>query len=487
MTSTTVASDDRSGANRDGNGVTDADAELDELDKRRPLRPLLWRLHFLSGFLAAPIVLWLAVTGILYAWNPQIEGWLHSDALSASGAGTEQPLSTQVEATQAAYPGHTVEEITPAAGEGDTTGVLLAPPGAVAEGFGPIPGAFTAYVDPGTAEVTGTIQEDSRPNEWLKSLHSSFRFGTGSYANTLIELAASMVLVALLTGFILWWPKSKRALRRAFVPRLTGLRDGGRRPWRDLHSSVGAIALVLLFTIVVTGLTWTENAGDWVDRAKDSISSESPQLSTELTGASGEGGDAAGGGGHGAHGGAGGEATPIDLQDLDTVATAAVASDLNAPYTITPGEPGSAWKVAEIDNRWPLRQATIAVDPTTGQVTDRIEFSDQAAMDQLTTIGIGFHEAKLFGLVNQLLLTAMALAVIVVVLTGYMAWWRRRPEGAFGAPPKPGMLLRTAPWPLLVGFVVLMVLLPVFGVATVVYLVVERLVRLARRRPVPAS
>ena len=34
------------------------------------MRPVLWRLHFLAGFRVAPVLVSLAVTGILFAWNP---------------------------------------------------------------------------------------------------------------------------------------------------------------------------------------------------------------------------------------------------------------------------------------------------------------------------------------------------------------------------------------------------------------------------------
>jgi formate hydrogenlyase subunit 3/multisubunit Na+/H+ antiporter MnhD subunit len=79
----------------------------------------------------------------------------------------------------------------------------------------------------------------------------------------------------------------------------------------------------------------------------------------------------------------------------------------------------------------------------------------------------------------------VGVAVIALVITGYMVWWRRRPPGAFGPPPKMGSLLRTVPIPLIGGFVVLLVLLPTLGVAFVAYLVLERLFRLVRR-PAPA-
>jgi uncharacterized iron-regulated membrane protein len=121
-----------------------------------------------------------------------------------------------------AYPDDVVVSVEPATEPGETTGVLLQPADARAGEFGAAPSAFTAYVDPVSAEVTGRVAESRRPDEWIRDLHSNFRLGTG--AGTLTELAASWVIVALITGLYLWWPRSRRALRRVLVPRLRGLR-----------------------------------------------------------------------------------------------------------------------------------------------------------------------------------------------------------------------------------------------------------------------
>jgi uncharacterized iron-regulated membrane protein len=460
-------------------------------DDVRPtrLRPLIWRLHFLGGFLAAPIAMWLAMTGLLFAWNPQIESWLFGDEMDASAAGDPLPLSQQVEAATAAYPDDVLVSVEPAVGSGDATAVVLQPADAPPGEFGAGPDAFTAYVDPVSGDVTGRVAESRRPDEWLRNLHSNFRLGTG--AGTLTELAASWVMVALLTGLYLWWPKSRHALRRALVPRLSGLRGGGRRPWRNLHSTVGVLVLAVLTVVVATGLTWTEYAGGWVDVTKDALAVEAPFLNTEVAGPTDE--DAEAGAGHaqpghqGGAGAAGAETAAPDVADIDSVATSAEQAGLTGPFTITPAaEAGQAWKVGEIDDRWPLDRTEVAIDPASGEVVDRLEFSDKPLIDQATTLGIGFHEASLFGLANQLLLTVLGLAVIVMLVAGYMTWWRRRPAGAFGAPPRMGPLLRTVPVPLLIGFVVLMVLLPTLGVTFVVYLILERVVRAIRLRRRPA-
>ncbi|GAA3732752.1 hypothetical protein GCM10022402_11620 [Salinactinospora qingdaonensis] len=93
------------------------------------LQPLLWRLHFFGGFLVAPIVLSLAITGILYAWNPQIEAALHHETLTATAEEPARPLGEQVSAAQAQYPDWQVHAVTPAPEDSsETTGVTLAPP-----------------------------------------------------------------------------------------------------------------------------------------------------------------------------------------------------------------------------------------------------------------------------------------------------------------------------------------------------------------------
>lgn len=453
------------------------------------LRPILWRLHFLSGFLAAPVVVWLCLTGILFAWNPQIESVLHREALTATAKGEPRPLWEQVAAVTGRYPDHRVVEVRPAAARsGRTTAVVVNPVGAeTPAGFAPAAGAFTAYVDPATATVTGRVDGSRRPDEWLRNLHSNFRLGEGGVANTLTELAGSLVLVSLVTGVFLWWPATGAGWRRARRPRLRGLRRGGRRPWRDLHAAIGVVTLGAVAVLVVTGLTWTEYAGRWVDVARDRLIPAAPTLSTDLH-ASSSATDRSEHGGHGHHGaddaGTGGMVTAGPSVRLDHLARVVAAADdagLGRPYTVMPPEDaGRAWTVTDTDSRWPIRETSLAIDPASGRVIDRLRFADRPLLDQATTIGIAFHQAELFGPANQIGLTLLAVALIVLVISGYAMWWRRRPAGALAVPPKAGPLLRTVPFPLLALFGVGLVLLPTLGVAFVGYLVAERVARSLR-------
>lgn len=453
---------------------------------RAGLRPLLWRLHFLGGFLAAPVVLSLAVTGILFAWNPQIEAALHRDALTAVADGPTRALSEQVRAAQATHPGYEVTAVVPAAPAADegeqTTAVTLSPPDPDTDGFGQNVGVTTLYVDPGSATVTGQIVEANRPDEWIRNLHSNWRVGQESWLEPLSETAASWVLVSLLTGLYLWWPRNRRALARTFR-----FRRPGRLRARSIHTTLGVGIFAALLLMVGTGLTWTTYAGAWIDLAKSQLQSDTPSVSTQLGGTSAASAASAGEQHHRAGqrpdsgSGTAPVATPTPAAGIDRVAATASAAGLTGVLALEPPDkPGQAWTASVEDSRWPIDATTIAVDPNSGQALDRVGWGDYPLLAKATTLGIAFHQAELFGLANQIGLAVVAVALIVLILAGYRMWWLRRPAGGLGVPPRAGPLLRTAPVPLLLGFGALTVLLPTLGVSFLIYLAVERLTRAVR-------
>ncbi|SDK81911.1 Uncharacterized iron-regulated membrane protein [Actinopolyspora mzabensis] len=431
---------------------------------RAAIRPVLWRVHFLGGLLVAPIVFAMAITGILYAWNPQLEHVLHRQALSATAEGPARPLSEQISSARETRPELRLSSVTPATpdvprGE-ETTAVTLVPETTGQNRFEQPKGAVTVYIDPASAEITGSITESNRPDEWLRNLHSNFRIG--KFAEPISELAASWLLVSILTGLVLWWPRDKRALTRNFL-----FRKPGRPRWRSLHGLVGATAAAGLVLLIVTGLTWTTYAGSWVDVARTQFDSDSPEVATVLhptTGSEqvGSTGDEPG-------------TAEVTTAGIDRVATTAREAGLNGIMVLEPPDsPGHAWKAEEDDNRWPVNPTALAVDGDTGEIVDRVEWAEYPPLAKATSLGIDFHQAQLFGLTTQLLLTALAVALLVLIIAGYRVWLLRRPPGSLGAPPRLGPVVRDAPLPILLGFVLLMVLLPVLGITLLGYLAIER-------------
>jgi uncharacterized iron-regulated membrane protein len=172
----------------------------------------------------------------------------------------------------------------------------------------------------------------------------------------------------------------------------------------------------------------------------------------------------------------------------------AVANGLHGPLTIgVPADLRTAWTVTEQDGR-----DSVAVDATTGTITDRIDFAGWPLMAKLTQWGIYAHMGNLFGLANQILLAALALGLICVIVWGYRMWWQRRPvrtdrAAPVGRPPARGAwreLRRPVVAVCLVGVVAVSWALPALGVTLAAFLLVDVILGVvarqrARRGPSP--
>ena len=154
----------------------------------------------------------------------------------------------------AAPPGSRLRQVTPPVRPGDTLHATFAPPGVAASGghgthgapdkaaaaaadsrFGPrIPRGTLVHVDPGSGRVLGTQAGLDRYSTWAKRLHSSLLQGDGW--RWMIEWAATCLLVLLVTGAALWWPRKgsrtrHRRARAVASPGSSGTRSSASR-WR---------------------------------------------------------------------------------------------------------------------------------------------------------------------------------------------------------------------------------------------------------------
>ena len=150
----------------------DAASGAGDADRRRAkrsklLRPIMWRLHFVGGFLAGPVVLSLAITGILFAWSPQIDGLRFGDAIKPSSGQVRVPLADQVRAAQAKHPDWGVHSVIPGhavPGSNDlNTAVVMDPPGGE-DGFSAPADAVDVYVD----QATGKVDRRGHGDEQLR-------------------------------------------------------------------------------------------------------------------------------------------------------------------------------------------------------------------------------------------------------------------------------------------------------------------------------
>ncbi|MER6567437.1 PepSY domain-containing protein [Streptomyces sp. NPDC001093] len=389
----------------------------------RTLHPLVLRLHFYAGVFVAPFLLVAAVTGLLYAGSFQAEKIVYAHELTVPVGDHKLPISRQVAAARKAHPEGTISAVRPSPQPDATTRVLLSGVKGTAADH-----TLAVFVDPYTGKVRGALEQYGSTGAlplrtWIDELHRDLHLGeTGRLYS---EFAASWLWVITGGGLVLWFGR-RRARRK-----VRG--TAGRRRSLTLHGTVGVWAAGGLFFLSATGLTWSAYAGANIGDLREALGQSTPSVTATVSR------------GHEGHDSmAGMDMNGIDMGShsgarsdvgLDAVLKTARAEGLSDPVEIVPpADSSSAYVVRQIQRSWPEKQDSIAVDPATGKVTDVLRFSDYPVLAKLTRWGIDAHTGTLFGLVNQIALAGLALALVLLILWGYRMWWQRGRGSAFGRP-----------------------------------------------------
>lgn len=444
----------------------------------------VWRWHFMAGLMVAPFGIILAITGGLYLFKAEYEGWQEAAINATSTAGTTpaiaRPADDLLAAAMARYPaGKFKKFIMPKDDADPTAEVILMTNGQTR----------LLFVDRFSGDILADENKSTRLMDVVKKIHGTLLSGNGG--SYVVELMASWMIVLIITGIYLWWPRGK-GWRHVFLPFLTGRSSTtpARQGWKRLHGGVGAwVGLMVLF-LLVTGLPWTQAWGGGFKWLSAAIGQEGPGQEWVVTLQSGEHH-------HDDHhsglsdglsewqineddeaevtltsGEKGAGSTAISLQQVFTTVT---AKAFPAPVEISPpkGDNG-VWTIRSMIQDRPKRE-TLHLDKWTGEPVMHIIFADRPFLERLTSYGIAIHEGALFGWFNQLLGVVAALGVISLSVAGVAMWWKRRPKGQMAAPPLPADRRLSAG----IGAVILAlaVFLPLFAASLVIALMLDKLVQ----------
>jgi len=451
--------------------------------KRRPWPDFqaVWRWHFYAGLFCIPFILWLAVTGSIYLFKPQIEAALDHPYAHLAAPGARVAPYTEIKAALAASPGSVLHAYQLPRQPGDAAQILV--------------GKGTAetriWIDPRNAKVLKMTPEDSRLMTTIFHLHGELLLGDrGSMA---VELAASWAVVMIITGLYLWWPRQTQGLGGVLYPRIG---RGSRIFWRDIHAVAGVWVSATTILLLASGLPWAKSWGGYFREIRQ-IAASGPVQQDWTTGRSSElakraalsAGSLAGQGGgmagmHMDHGGGrksggwrkrSGVALPLNAYaGIDRLVQSVAAQHLAYPVLITPPmKVGGVWGAQSVAQNRP-QQVALTLDPTTGAVLTRQGFSDKPLVDKVVGVGIAAHEGQLFGWPNQFISLITATGLFTAACSALVLWWRRRPDGVLGAPIPAGPPRFASG--LLAIVMVLGVLLPLLGVTLILVFLVERLV-----------
>jgi len=425
----------------------------------------VWRWHFYAGLFCIPFVVILSITGAIYLFKPQIDGWIDRSYDHLQVTGMASSAVQQIQTALAAVPGSSLDAYELPTAADTAIRVIVRQNGET----------IRVYIHPETLQVLKIIPENQQFTRILFRLHGELL--AGDKGSMVVELAASWTIIMIVTGLYLWWPRQANGLGGVVYPRL---RAGSRIFWRDIHSVTGVWISLLALFLLLSGLPWAKSWGnyfktvrrltgtavarqDWTNGSSDSLAGGKPNNTNEHSE-------------HSEHGGHGSRPRPVpkDLTIVDRIVAIVRPLNLAPPVLIAPPQLGSEdWTVkSDAENR--TQRAELVVDGTSGAIISRENFLDRRLIDRIVGIGISAHQGQLFGWPNQLLGLLTASGLLLLCVSGVVMWWRRRASGVLGAPkirlnPRVSLGLIA----LVVAFAVY---LPLFGASLILVLLIEKLI-----------
>ncbi len=490
----------------------------------------VWRIHFYSAIFAAPILIVLALSGLVIMYTEPIQGllWDSTMRVDPHGRATVDLRIQQAAADRVAPKGATLfRVVTPK--EPDRVSEFYYSTGPAGVPYSQLDDKDVNYVfvDPYAAGVTATGQPGDDIVGLANRLHgflnnNSLKLALPSIphlvapsdnpdafvdvevGDLVIEIAMGWALVLAGSGLYLWWPRRSQKGKTLLVPRL---RKTGRLKWRDLHAASGIIALTMVIVFITTGMPWSTYWGKaW--SAVGSVVTPGKQVDAPSTLA--KAGDLDRFGHHiswatledkvpasqpsqhlhqgGIHGGGSAPATttgPAGLParlSLGDVDRAAKLEGLKPGYGIvlpvnTTKEGTTTYGSYQLSNAWPDRlsaEQIVYLDQFTGVTLARSDTASFGTIGQVTELGVLTHMGTQFGVIDRIVMTTGVLLLLTSIGTSFVMWWLRRPSGRAGLPKRP--VNPRLPLAMTAIALVVAVIYPLWGVSALIVVVLDRFV-----------
>ena len=404
----------------------------------------LWRWHGYAGLFVIPFIFFMALTGLPYVWEHELEDALHPEYRALEPQATRVSYEQQLAVARAVCPDKPLMK------------VMLddKPRHATRFMFGEKADPLSVYVSPYSGKVVTQFREWTRLSYAAISLHGlTFIEPYGSWV---LELLACWGIVLCVTGVYLWWPRGRQwSVWGVLLPRLK--RDGRTR-WRDLHAVTGFYFAAVLALYLFTGLPWTAFwGGKLLATIQDATGQSYPTAMTNCCVASHS------------------SALTSKPAPLDAFVAFALAQHLPGTLTIEcPGEPGAAYhvfnRVGNSTHERHYQLDAISAQPLADTAWNTVPLSQKAV-----ALGIDMHEGRLLGRATQFLASALACIFMLLAGAAMMMWWKRRPQNSLDWPkPVPRI---DVPRGVKLAILAIGMLLPMFGATVLTVLASERLLK----------
>lgn len=379
--------------------------------RRLRLRKIWLKAHLYVGLVIGTLFVFISLTGSLIVFASQIDAWLNADIM-------------RVESPQSNTRFRPVEDIVASAEQ-------VIPPGArlkqsvvfpkrangVFQVLYQIPPALDNYqvmVNPYSGEVLGQRLWGTFDSccSWhgplmavIYRFHDSFWLAaTGSILTGSIAI---LMMVSLISGTVLWWPKRGR-WRSALTIKC---RASAERFNYDLHKVFGVYSAVVLLILLFTG-AYLSLIVPFPEQVKGLIGFFSPLTEMPQTFESKSTANK----------------TLIDLEQAITIANR-IFPEGEIHIIRLPDGDQNVYKIFKHQGDeilFPSRLDKVVIDANNGKVLYRTDRDKRSAGDTFIDWQLALHSGEAFGLTGKIVILIVGLAPLVLYVTGILRWQQKR-------------------------------------------------------------
>ena len=387
---------------QDGRPVA-TDKTLRRSKLRQPnLRALFWKWHLYAGLLGGPLLVFIAVTGAILVFGPEIDHWLRHDLWAVTPPSGDEPPARMtdqalVDIVRHQFPDSELVYYNQSKSPNLAYQFLLRKNG-----------SYNIWVNPYTGDICGERKPETTFVSVVTHLHR--RLLSGEFGRSIVELITGWGIVLTLTGLFLWWPKTWKALRQGLT--LTFRGSAYKVNWR-LHNVIGAWTALFVLLMCVTGMVFSTYAGAnyraiqgaW--KIPETNSTSATQVKSPVVPDGGT----------------------VSVDDLIAVVREQISE--NAPLLIQLPQSRTnhfdIWSGLNLRPQWSdwsVRESWRF--DRSGQLISRKTWKDQHPMQRLWNISQALHYGSILGTPTKLIAFVSCLAVPLLSVTGYLIWWWKR-------------------------------------------------------------
>lgn len=262
----------------------------------------------------------------------------------------------------------------------------------------------SVFVNPYTGKIIAWENSEFEFFRILLYTHWSFLFTT-TIGQPLVGIVTFLFVISLISGLILWWPKTKRAGKSRMFFKWKE-KTSIKRKIFDIHNILGFYALVFALVIALIGLSWAFPTFDrglrWLANGGKKPSTRQRIVSTpdKTTGQE-----------------------VIDLVLSDLISQNPEATSY---YIYLPGGPTAPINVIVVFDRRHFTNITASYDQYSGKLLNLSTFDEQEAGDKLRDINYDLHLGRIAGLSSKIVVFIVSLICASLPITGFMIWLNRK-------------------------------------------------------------